>query len=312
LLRRSAVVGTTLAVAMVIGTPVALADDLADVLDRARNSTYTATRLTVSMWGEQSRLTRERVEHANGAEMIRVDEAWSMVGNGRTVRLNETPEGIAFLTNAEPIVIGRYTVGEIQPCSHMRRSCTLVPILEDELVRAHMIVDDLTGAPLITYVYDGQGRTYRTVSLSDFSPHRTYEWSMDPTAVAVEIVMHGESEVVPPDIAGYQIGDVFPGPAGENSEQGFYSDGMFSFSLFALPAVTVIGGFDEAGALVSNSGVYDIVHTAGDVRVHWSNRDYHFVVMGDLPPDHLEAVLADLPEPDAGGMLSRLWRKLFG
>lgn len=311
ILRRSAVVGTTLAVAMTIGAPLAVADDIADVLDRARNSTYTATRLTVSVWGNETQLTRERVEHAKGAEMIQVDETWSMVGNGRTARMGEAPEGIAFMANAETIQTDRYEVGEITSCSHMRRSCTIVPILEGELTRAHLIVDDRTGAPLITYIYDNEGKTYRTVSLSDFHPHRTYEWSSDPTVVPYEVVMHADSAVVPGDVAGYLLVDVFPGP-GDRSEQGFYSDGLFSFSLFALPAGTHVGGFDDATALIATSGVYEATHTAGDVRIQWTRGDHHYVLMGDLPPDHLDAVLADLPAPNGTGMLARFWRALFG
>ena len=309
--RRSAVVGTTLVVVMAIGAPIASAGELTDVLERARSSTYTATRLTVSVWGDQTRLTKERVEHAKGAEMIQIDETWSMVGNGRTVRMGEAPEGIAFLANTESIETGRYDVGETTSCSHMRRSCTIVPIVEGELTRAHVIVDDRTGAPLITYIYDNTGRTYRTVSLSDFSPHRTYEWSSDPTVVPYEVVMHSDSAVVPPEIAGYLLVDVFPGP-GERSEQGFYSDGLFSFSLFALPSGTLVGGFENATTLITTSGIYEAAHTAGDVRVQWASGDEHYVVMGDLPPDHLDAVLAELPVPNATGMLARFWRALFG
>lgn|GEM_PF-1386940 len=310
-LRRSAVVGTTLAVAMAIGAPMAAADDVADVLDQARRSTYTATRLTVSVWGDQTRLTKERVEHAKGAEMIRVDETWSMVGNGRTVRMGEVPEGIAFMADTESIRTDRYAVGEATPCSHMRRPCTIFPIVEGDFTRAHLIVDDRTGAPLITYVYDDAGRTYRTVSLSDFSPHRTYEWSSDPTLVPYEVVMHADSAVVPLDIAGYLLVDVFPGPS-DRSEQGFYSDGLFSFSLFALPSDAVVGGFDEPAALITTSGVYEVAHTAGDIRVQWTSGSNHYVLMGDLPPDHLDAVLAELPPPNGTGMLARFWRALFG
>ena len=194
----------------------------------------------------------------------------------------------------------------------MRRSCTLVPILEGGVVRAQMIVDDRTGAPLISYVYDGEGRLYRTVSHSDFKPHRTYGWSKDPRTVPLEIVMHGESDGLPATVAGYELADVFPGPTGDLSEQGYYSDGLFSFSLFVLPSSAVVGGFDDAGTLVGSTGVYDMVHTANDVRVQWSNGGDRYVLMGDLPPDHLEMVLADLPGPDKRSMLARLWARLFG
>lgn len=309
-LRRSALVGTTLAVVVGLVAPAAMADDLSDMLDRAHNATYTATRLTVSAWGDQTNVTRERVEHAKGAEMIKVDQTWSMVGNGRTVTMGDTPEGIAFMTNSAPVSTGRYEVGGVINVRHMYRNCSLVPILEDGDVRARVLVDDLTGAPLITYFYDGSGAVFRTVSLSDFSPHRTYEWPQESTDVPYEIVMHDDDESVPSEVAGYVLVDEFPGPAG--SEQGFYSDGLFTFSLFVMPASTLVEGFDDPMTMVTDRGVYDMVPTAQAIRVHWSGMEANYVLVGDLPPDHLRAVLGELPDPGAGGMLARLWHRLFG
>lgn len=299
-----------MAVAMAIGAPGALAADLSDLLEDAQRSTYTATRLTVSVWGDQTQLKRERVEHANGAEMVRTDETWSMVGNGRTIRMGDSPAGIAFVTEFDPITTDRYTIGDVTEITHMHRSCSLVQIMEGSTVRAHMIVDNRTGAPLITYFNDDRGRTYRTVSLSEFSPHRTYEWPDSGSDVAVEIVMHDEPAVVPDEVAGYQLVEVFPGPSG--SEQGFYSDGLFSFSLFAWDAATVVQGFEDPMTYVAQGSIYDMVPSAEDIRIHWTDADNHYVLVGDLPPDHLLAVLGGLPEPDSDGMFKRFWQRLFG
>lgn len=308
--RRSVAIGTAVAAVLVLSAPMAGATEVDDVLERARSATYTATRLTVSVWGDQTNVTRERVEHAAGAEMVRVDETWSMVGNGRTVVMGDAPEGIAFMTRGASVSTDRYAIGDEAPCRHLRRQCSFIAITEGDRTRAKVLVDTRTGAPLITYVYDGDGRTYRTVSLSDFSPHRTYEWGTDPTTVPVEIVMHDESRTVPAAVFGYQIVDVFPGPA--SSEQGYYSDGLFSFSLFAMPLSTTVEGFEEPSTLITEAGAYDVLTTARDVRVHWSSADHHYVLVGDLPPDHLESVLAELPHPDRAGVLARLWRALFG
>jgi len=35
-------------------------------------------------------------------------------------------------------------------------------------------------------------------------------------------------------------------------------------------------------------------------------------LVGDLPPDHLEEVLAFLPRPGMDGWMQRLWNRLFG
>jgi hypothetical protein len=36
------------------------------------------------------------------------------------------------------------------------------------------------------------------------------------------------------------------------------------------------------------------------------------VLVGDLPPDHLEAALGELPMPSRGNIFSRLWNGIFG
>jgi negative regulator of sigma E activity len=312
-IRRTIAIGSTLAVALAIAAPAMaddVDDDLADVLAGTHTSTYTATRLTVSVWGDQTSLVRERVEHAKGAEMIRVDETWSMVGNGRTIVMDDAPNGFAFMTTKEPVITDRYEIGEISSCTHLKRRCRFVEVVEDGLVRAHLLIDQRTGAPLITYLYDGQGRTYRTISLSDFSPHRTYEWPEGRTDVPVEVVMHDESASVPSELDGYQLVDVFNGPA--SSDQGYYSDGLFSFSLFTVPGGATVAGFDDATPFTTDTGVYDLLPSARDVRVHWQGGGREYVLVGDLPPDHLVAVLAELPAPDAGNLIIRLWRTLFG
>lgn len=310
LLARSVVLGSAVAVAMTVTGPVALADDLSDVLERARSSTYTATRLTVSVWGDQTSVVRERVEHADGSEMIRVDETWSMVGKGRTIVMSDSPRGFAFMTTEEPIVTDRYTLGEATTCTHLKRSCTFVAIEEGDRTRAHMLIDSRTGAPLITYVYDADGRTFRTVSLSEFRPHRTYEWPEDGTDVPLEVVMSDETASLPDDLHGYLLVDVFGGPAA--SDQGFYSDGLFSFSLFAMPGGTTVAGFESADVMVTDRGAYDRITTARDVRLHWEAGGRHFVLVGDLPPDHLMEVISELPAPDTGNVLARIWRAIFG
>ncbi len=310
LLRRSAVIGSALAVVVTLGAPAAMADDLTDVLNQAHDATWTATRMTVSVWGDRTDVIRERVEHAHGSEMIRVDQTWSMVGGGRTMTMGETPDGIAFMTNNAPVPTGRYELGETTAVRHMYRSCTLVPVMEGDVLRANLLIDDRTGATLITDLYDANGRIYRSVSLSDFIPHRTYEWPGDGTDTPYEIVMHDDDASVPGEVAGYQLVDEFPGPM--NSEQGFYSDGLFAFSLFVMSPSTFVEGFEDPMTMATSEGFYDMVPTAQSIRVHWSDASAHYVLVGDLPPDHLDAVLEALPAPDEAGVFARLWRRLFG
>lgn len=119
-----------------------------------------------------------------------------------------------------------------------------------------------------------------------------------------------ESQLLPSSVAGYQLVDIFPAPGG--AEQGFYSDGLFSFSLFAFSDTTAVSGFESPQSMVTDTGTYDMVATAHDVRLHWTDGSHDFVIVGDLPPDHAVEVLAELPSPDVRSMFSRWWNRVFG
>ncbi len=299
-------------VALLISLPAggAVAAELEDVLDEASGSTYTASRLVVSVWGGQTQVSREFVEHADGMEMVRRDTNWSMVGNGKAATMGDEPTGVTFLTHQQPNATSRYTINEYGKATHMSRLCRIVEVMEGDIVRARLVVDDRSGALLIQELYSGNGGLYRRTTLSDFRAYRVYEAPMDGADVPMEIVMPEESDVLLDSAAGYQLVDAFSAPGG--SEQGFYSDGLFRFSLFVLPVQTVVSGFEEPMAFVTESGVYDMVPTAHAARLHWSDGSNQFVLVGDLPPDHLGDVLGELPAPDAGGMWSKWWKRLFG
>jgi hypothetical protein len=288
----------------------ASATELDDVLTEARDSTYTASRLVVSVWGGRTQVAREYVEHADGMEIVRRDAKWSMTGNGKAVSMGEEPTGITFLTDQRNISASRYTIREIAKASHMSRPCRIVEVMEGDILRATLVVDDRSGALLIQELYSESGSLYRRTTLSDFRAYRTYEAPTDGSDVPAEVVMHEDSILVPDSIAGYELVDAFSAPGG--SEQGYYTDGLFRFSLFILDDHMVISGFEDSMEFVSESGVYKMVPTAQAVRLHWRDGTNTFVLVGDLPPDHVADVLAELPKPESGSMWARWWQRLFG
>jgi hypothetical protein len=154
------------------------------------------------------------------------------------------------------------------------------------------------------------GRVFRRSSLQDFKAYRTYTAPRSVDDAEYEIVMPQESELLPDEVAGYKLVDIFPAPG--DAEHGFYSDGLFTFSLFALDGAAEVTGFDDPGTFVTGSGAYDVEATAHDVRLHWTDGSQRYVMVGDLPPDHAAEVLAELPEPDVRSMFSRWWARLFG
>ena len=309
-LGRSVLVGTTFAVAFAVVSPAATAGELEDIITQAREATYNASRVTKSVWGDQIEVTDQLVEHWSGGELVRTNSSWTVSGNGRLVSMGEVPAGLVFLTAKTTPEIQRYEVGNVTTVKHMRRAARRIEVMEGDLRRATLIIDERSGAVLLAETFNGHGRVFRTVSLSDFKPYRMYPEPEDMKSVPVQVIMHSESDLLPSELAGYQIVDVFPGPGG--LEQGFYSDGLFGFSLFAISKRTAIEGFADSMALVTGDGLYEMVPTAQDVRVWWADRDRNYGLGGDIPPDHLDEVLTVLPAPERDSMLKIWWHKLFG
>ncbi|GMQ98225.1 MAG: hypothetical protein BMS9Abin17_0731 [Acidimicrobiia bacterium] len=309
-MRRPVLVAASLVVALTLSTPGALAADVDEVLQAARDATFNASRLTISVWGGRTQVSDQWVEHWSGGEVVRTNSSWSAYGNGRAMTMGDSGKGFAFMSNRPVAVSERYSIGNVSDVTHLRRECLRVEINEGDIRRAVLIVDKLTGAILRSDTYTDTGKIFRTTSLEDFKPYRVYAQPSDSGSIPLEVVMHADSYGLPEEIAGYTLVDVFPGPG--SSEQGFYSDGLFSFSLFTMSKQTKITGLDNPMAFVTNLGVYDMVPTAQDVRLHWSDTESNFVLVGDLPPDHARNVLAELPLPDAGSMFTRWWRRLFG
>lgn len=308
--RRFVLVATSVVLVATSFVTSVSATELDDVLTDARDATYTASRLVVSVWGGKTQVSREYVEHADGMEIVRIGAKWSMTGNGKAVSMGDEPTGITFLTDQRSISTNRYTIKEIAKAYHMSRPCRIVEVREGDILRATLVVDDRSGALLIQELYSEDGRLYRRTTLSDFRAYRTYEAPTDGSDVPAEVVMHEDSILLPDSIAGYELVDAFNAPGG--SEQGYYTDGLFRFSLFILGGNMVISGFEDSMEFVAESGVYKMVPTAQAVRLHWRDGSKNFVLVGDLPPDHVADVLAELPKPEPGGMWARWWKRLFG
>jgi len=298
----------TLVVSMIPG--VAFAGELDDVFADARESTYTAARLVVSIWGGETQVSRQLVEHVNGMEMIRTESDWSMTGYGKAVSMGDEPSGLAFLTHKSNVASSRYSVVERGSVRHMSRPSRLVDVMEGDTLRASLVIDDRSGALLIQDLYSSDGNMYRRTTLSDFRAYRTYQAPMDPMYVPTEVVMPEAAYLLPSSVAGYELADSYSAP--EGSEQGYYTDGLFRFSLFILSESTLVTGFEEPMLFATETGLYQMVPTAQAVRLSWSDGSNNFVLVGDLPPDHLGNVLSELPAPVSSNIFSRWLRRFFG
>jgi hypothetical protein len=104
--------------------------------------------------------------------------------------------------------------------------------------------------------------------------------------------------------------DTYAGP--DETIHAFFTDGLFSFSLFEVDVAARLDRFEDAGAVLLNGTSYRRLVTPTEIWVTWKAGDVAYVLVGDLPPDHLEEVVADLPAPREPSLLSRLWNGIFG
>ena len=125
-----------------------------------------------------------------------------------------------------------------------------------------------------------------------------------------DVVVTTTADALPGAVDQYQLVDTYAGP--EDSVHAFYSDGLFSFSVFVLDGEGATGPFVEAETMDLASGSYRWILTPTDLWVQWSGGGKTYVLIGDLPPDHLAEVLGQLPAPSRRNIFSRLWNGIFG
>jgi hypothetical protein len=128
--------------------------------------------------------------------------------------------------------------------------------------------------------------------------HRTV---MEPT---------NASPRLPRQSVGYRLVDAYAAPGG--GTQSYYSDGLFSFSVFESKRGSTPEVFSDATAFQVGGETYRRIITPSHVWVQWHSPDRTYVLVGDLPPDHVAAVLPAFPEPGNRAFFVRMWRRLFG
>lgn len=202
---------------------------------------------------------------------------------------------------AEPL----YSVEEDRAVEYLGRAAMSYLLIRDGEPRAELVFDDETGALVEAVTFALGGEVYcerRFVSL-EVGVEATAQLPEPSGTPPVEV----EDSTLPAGVSGFERLDQYEDEDGLRFA--YYSDGFFSFAVFEtdnpveLPEATVV----ELG-----SGVYERAFTAGQVTYVWETREGGLALVGDLPPDLHQAVLAEMPHPQDPGFLRRWWRSLFG
>lgn len=309
--RRLGVSGA-MALLLILSTAApALASDLAGYLEEADEAVYSGRKIVITVWDGDSMYALLDIEHAAGMTVVDRHGTDVMVGRGKLRPLATADGAIQFTEWTEPVARGKYRAVEAGYRDHGGRPAEVIEIMEGELLRARIMFDDDTYAPVVTQVFDGTGRLFRYSSMVEFAPNTVdLPNPQQIEEIPYEVAVPAEAVALRPTVGGYDLVDVYVGP--EDVSQGFYTDGLFSFSLFALAGRADVGTMADTVIHRSRGSEYRLVPAATEVWTLWNAPGETFVLVGDLPPDHLDDVLADLPRPERRNWFQRAWHALFG
>lgn len=305
---------TALAAAVLVCIPLTAGagDSLEDLLENTGEGEFRGVGVVMCTWGRDSAAATYEVERSRGMSMVHGPDRDLML-SGSLVAVGSGAEWYALEVAewSSWALSDRYTLGQPKPTTRLGRAATQVVILEDGRPRARLVIDDESTIPLVTEILDGEGRVFRMASLVEFAVGPGPEHREMPDEYRHRTVMESATAAsrLPRDTAGYRLVDAYEAPGGTQS---YYSDGLFSFSVFEARRGQTPAEFERATRFGIDGAVYRRVVTPTNVWVHWNSPDNSYVLVGDLPPDHLIAVLRTLPEPGDPALFVRLWRRLFG
>ena len=288
----------------------ASAIELEDYLTEAEGATFAGRQATWCSYGGLTEFSVVLIEHADSLAMVEGADSARMVGGGRYSVIGDAA-GIALSNWSNASASGRYVTASAVSETRLERQVMVVTVEERDAIRARIWFDEDSGAALGSEVYDGNGELYRLTWMLDFDPNpRKIFTMMGDQGSTYDLVVSADAGDLAETVAGYMRVDSYAGP--DNSLHAFYTDGLFSFSVFLIEGEMAGGPFTEAESMRVGGADYRWLLTPSDIWLQWTGGGETYVLVGDLPPDHLADVLAELPQPSRGNIFARIWRGLFG
>lgn len=295
-------------IVMSLGIPMS---DLADDLEPSDDIDFGARQLVVT-WTEDGVLADVgEIVHVEGMAMASNVSDTFLLGDGKAIRRNAS--GLRYLeapTSTPWRLYDGYTVVDGAPDPRLTNT-RVVEIMEGGILRARFLIDSGLDLPVVTEIFGADAELYRYSALLSIEPGLPSGYSLPDmeTMPAPDVMEEAEAATLPSNAGHYWQADSYAAPHGI---QAFFTDGLFSFSVFELSRRVGPGEMEAAATFELGGRKYLRVFSPSAVSVFWRAPDHHYLLIGDLPPDHLETVLAELPAPGRPNLAKRLWRGLFG
>ena len=291
---------------------VAVATDLDELLERSRKASYVADLVISCSTPDGVRDAVVRFAQSDGqirvGSTVNEDIEVTAGSGGWALSREDDIVTAASVDSAEEQPEPLYLVEDSGATQVLGRDAMAYRLIRDGVLRAELVFDDQSGALMLANTFSEDGTTYcqrRFISI-DIDPPRLPLVPPPPDADLLTSSPDIETEL-PESVAGFNRLDLY------EDEDGFrfayYSDGFFSFAVFETPTAVEL---PDGLTVEIGEAVYRRLFTVGQATYVWETRQGGMALIGDLPPDMHEAVLAALPEPDGAGWFGRLWRRLFG
>lgn len=293
----------------IVPAGAAFAAELDELLDRSQEASYAAEQTISCSTPDGVRDAVVRIVQSGGELRVSssvTDDVQVAAGAG-TWSMRRGDGLVAEATvdagneKAEPL----YTVDEERSVEYLGRAAMSYLLIRDGEPRAELVFDDETGALVKAVTFSIDGQVYCERRFVSLETEVEAGGPMPESQGTAQVVV--EDPNLPDEVAGFERLDQYEDEDGLRFA--YYSDGFFSFALFETETTVAL---PESAVVDFGSGVYERVFTAGQVTYVWETRDDGVALVGDLPPDLHEAVLAEMPTPEDPGFLRRWWRNLFG
>ncbi|MBA2338329.1 MAG: hypothetical protein H0V96_11335 [Acidimicrobiia bacterium] len=300
----------TVLVAGLIAGPVGAAradEELDRYLAAAGAAAYSGTQVVVTTWNGGTFATVVDIERSGSGTVVTADNgSVTVIDDGSAHDAAGTVRISAWSTHG---TTDGYQVTAVREVTTIGRPALEVVVSEGSMRRALLVIDEETRAALATTVFNPDGSVFREITSTEFGRPDTDRADVDAGPGYTMMVQAPDSDL-PGDLAGYRLTDGYQD--GDGVSQAYFSDGLFSFSVFQLDAPARLDRLEDAVVHELDGHAYRVVVEPSALLVTWEADGASYVLVGDLPPDHLDAVLRQLPTPGSTGLLGRIWQGLFG
>lgn len=295
---------------VVVPSTAVFGADVDELLERGSDASYSAEQIVTCATPDGVREALIRIDQVEGelrlTSNISDDVEVTAGAGGWTLTRDDGVVAEAAVDQGDSATDSVWEVEEAGAEEYLGRVAMAYLLIRDGQPRAELVIDEETGVVVQAVTLTIDNDVYcerRFVSLDTESPVVEGK-KADRAATPPALV---ETSDLPATVAGFELLDQYEDE--EGIRFAYYSDGFFSFAVFETPSAVAV---PEATPVQNESGDYLRVFTAGQVTYVWETRDVGMALVGDLPPDLHEAVLAEMPAPEDPGLLRRWWRALFG